>query len=176
MPYAINLYFNQEAENQVMDIWRSLDTLDQSKCLTCTNSRPHITLAIFNDLDLADAREKLASSFGEVGSFPLSFRQLGIFPHNKGTIFLTPNLSDELFQVHRRLHAIFNDIEDRGWDYYKPQSWYPHCTLAIETVREAIPGVLEEILKVFKPIDLRICSIGIASLDPISYLYEMDLK
>lgn len=176
MPYAINLYFNQEAESQVMDIWRSLEKLDQSKCLTCTNSRPHITLAIFDELDLADTKERLTSSFEEVKSFALNFRQVGIFPNNKGAIFLTPNLSDELFRIHRQLHTVFNDVENQGWDYYKPQSWYPHCTLAIETARESIPKVLEEVLKVFQPIEVTICSIGIVSLDPIAYLYEIQLK
>ena len=70
---------------------------------------------------------------------------------------------------------MFKDFDDQGWDYYKPQAWYPHCTLSIETPTEAIPGVLGQILKVFNPIDVTIKSIGIVSLDPINYLFEKEL-
>lgn len=175
MTYAVNLYFNKEAEHYITSIWRKLEGLEKGKCLICHNSRPHITLAIYNDLDLAVTKERLKSLIRDVYSFNLKFLQIGIFPHNKGAIFLTPNLTDDLFQIHRHFHERFKDFEKQGWDYYKPQSWYPHCTLSLETPTEAIPSVLGEILKVFRPMEVTITSIGIVSLDPIDYLFEIEL-
>ncbi|GAB6179245.1 2'-5' RNA ligase family protein [Desulfotomaculum defluvii] len=175
MTYAVNLYFNEEAENYIMGIWRSLDSMEKGKCLTCYDGRPHITLAIYEDLDVELAKERLKSLVREIASFRLKFLQIGIFPHNKGAIFLAPNLTDELFKIHRIFHNLFKDYDGQGWDYYKPQAWYPHCTLSMETPTEAIPSVLAEVLKVFSPIDVTIRSIGIVSLDPINYLFEVEL-
>lgn len=175
MTYAVNLYFNKEADKDITDIWKSLETLGEGKCQTCSNSRPHVTLAIYDELNLEVAKERLHVLIRGVKSFKLKFHHLGIFPHNKGAIFLIPNLADELFQLHRLFHDMFKDFEDQGWDYYKPQLWYPHCTLSIETPTEAIPSVLGQILKVFNPLDVTIKSIGIVSLDPICYLFEKEL-
>ena len=175
MTYAVNLYLNQEAENHITHIWHQLSALEKGKCLTCCNSRPHITLAIYEEVDLEEIQKRLKTFAQNIHSFHLQFLQIGIFPHPKGTIFLTPNLTDELFKLHRDFHEAFMDYQGQGWDYYKPNAWYPHCTLALETPLEEIPCVLGEILKVFKPMEVCVGSIGIASLDPIEYLMELQL-
>ncbi|RYD04910.1 hypothetical protein N752_12040 [Desulforamulus aquiferis] len=175
MTYAVNFYFNKEAESYITDIWAALDKLGKGKCLICYNGRPHITLAIYRDLNLQAAKERLKLLARDVDPFKLTFLQIGIFPNNKGTIFLSPNLTDDLFQIHRNFHAMFKDHEDQSWDYYKPQSWYPHCTLSTETSEEAIPNVLEQLLKEFSPLEVTIKAIGIVSLDPIDYLFEIEL-
>lgn len=174
MKYAVNLYFNKEAESYITEIWRDLERLEKGKCLTCANGRPHMTLAIYDDLDLEIAKGRIKSLIRDACCFELKFLQIGIFPNHKGAIFLTPNLTEDLFQIHRRFHDAFKDFAEQGWDYYKPQSWYPHCTLALETPKEAIPSVLEQILKDFTPIDFTVKSIGIVSLEPIDYLFEME--
>lgn len=176
MSYAINLYFNEEAEQSIMRLWESLALLNLGKCMSCTNGRPHITLAIYNDLDLTKAQEILGTLAQAVPSFELVFLQVGIFPLHKGTIFLTPNLTNDLFQVHGMLHAALAAWQGQGWDYYKPQIWHPHCTLSMETAVEDIPKVLGEILKDFRSIEVMIESIGIVSLDPIEYLGEFPLS
>ncbi|MGI1657485.1 MAG: 2'-5' RNA ligase family protein [Desulfitobacterium sp.] len=176
MKYAVNLYFNKQAENEIRDIWKELSALDSGKCMACDNGRPHITLAIYDNLSLDMAQERIQELAEEITSFKLRLLQIGIFPHNKGAIFLTPNLIDELFYIHRQLHQIFQDYEEQGSDYYKPQAWYPHCTLSLETPLADIPEVLGHILKIFSPIDVTIESIGIVSLDPIEYLFETTLK
>lgn len=173
MTYAINLYFDQGAENYIKNIWSRLERLEKGKCLTCVNGRPHITLAIYEDFDLELAKGRL-KSLKDFPAFSLKFHQIGIFPHHKGAIFLTPNLTDNLFQIHRQVHEFFQDFAGQGWEYYKPQAWYPHCTLAMETPREHIPSVLEQILQGFQPLEVLVKSIGIVSLEPINYLFEMD--
>lgn len=175
MAFAINLYFDQAAEDIIRGIWRQLAPLEKSKCLTCFNSRPHITLAIYENLDLTQAQERIARFCADFTPFQLKFFQLGIFPHHKGTIFLTPNLTEDLFKIHRHFHELFADHLAQEWDYYKPNTWHPHCTLAMETPLAYIPLVLEEILKVFTPFEITIESIGIVSLEPIEYLYESTL-
>ena len=172
MSFAINLYFNKEAEQAILKIWESLALLNKGKCMSCTNGRPHITLAIYNDLEMSKAKGALEVLAQKVYSFELTFLQIGIFPLNKGTIFLTPNLTNDLFQIHRTLHDAFATWEEQGWEYYKPQVWHPHCTLSMETPVADIPKVLEEILKNFQSLEVTVESIGIASLDPIEYLCE----
>lgn len=176
MKYAVNLYFDKQAEDKIRDIWANLATLDSGKCMSCNNGRPHITLAIYDNLSLDMAKERLQELAGEILAFKLRLLQIGIFPHNKGAIFLTPNLIDELFFIHRQLHQLFRDYEELGSDYYKPQAWYPHCTLSLENPLDDIPKVLSQILKIFCPMEVTIESIGIVSLEPIEYLFETPLK
>lgn len=175
MSFAINLYFNKEGEQAILKIWESLALLNIGKCMSCTNGRPHITLAIYNDLEMSKAKEVLEVITQDVYSFKLTFLQIGIFPLHKGTIFLTPNLTNELFLIHGRLHDAFAKWAEQGWEYYKPQVWHPHCTLSMETPVAEIPKVLEEILKNFQCIEVTVESMGIASLDPIEYLCEFPL-
>ncbi|AGA70872.1 2'-5' RNA ligase [Desulfitobacterium dichloroeliminans LMG P-21439] len=175
MSYAINLYFNEEAEKSIINIWETLSLLGIGKCMSCLNGRPHITLAIFDELDLAQAREQLMHLAETVPVFSLKLLQVGMFPHNKGAIFLAPNLPDKLFQIHRDLHKMLGAWDEHSWDYYKPQDWYPHCTLSLETPIGEIPEVLRELLKIFQPIDITIEAIGMVSLEPIDYLCEFSL-
>lgn len=176
MKYALNLYFNKQAEAEILNIWESLAVLGSGKCMSCYNGRPHITLAIYDKLSLDMARKRLKELAEEISSFKLKLIQIGIFPHNKGAIFLAPNLIDELFYIHRQIHRLFQDYEEQGSDYYKPQAWYPHCTLSLETPLDEIPKVLGHILKIFRPIEATIESIGIVSLEPIEYIFETPLK
>lgn len=175
MSFAINLYFNKEAEASILKIWESLAPLNIGKCMSCTNGRPHITLAIYDYLEMGEVKEKLQVLSQAVSSFELTLLQVGIFPLHKGTIFLTPNLTKELFQIHDIIHVALRAWEEQSWEYYKPQVWHPHCTLSLETPVTEIPKVLEEILKNFQSIEVTIEAIGIASLDPIDYLCEFPL-
>jgi len=172
MSYAINLYFDQETEKAIIDIWESLSRLNIGKCMTCANGRPHITLAIYEELNVERAKEALASLAQSFKPFQLEFLQIGIFPLNKGAIFLAPNYSQELLALHSQVHESFGEWAEKGWAYYEPQAWCPHCTLSLETPVEDIPKVLAEILKDFQALAATVRSIGLVSLLPIEYLGE----
>src|SRR5690554_2035703 len=161
MNIALNLYFNQEAEREIFGIWERLASLKAGKCMSCSNGRPHITLAIYENVNVDILKEKIKVLARKIHKFNLNFLQIGIFPHNKGAIFLAPNLNDELFHCHRLIHAGLQELADHCWDYYKPHSWYPHCTLSLETPLNDIPRVIQEIIKDFQPIDVKVDSIGI---------------
>lgn len=175
MKLALNLYFDQEAERKIIGIWNRLANLKAGKCMSCSNGRPHITLAIYEDVDSSFFNEKIKVVAEKIQPFKLKFLQIGIFPNNKGAIFLTPNLTNELFKTHSISYEEFGELAEKCWDHYKPQSWHPHCTLSLETPITFIPKVIEEILKDFQPIDVTIESIGMVSLEPIEYLTEIKL-
>lgn len=176
MKIALNLYFDQEAEGEIIGIWERLASLKAGKCMSCSNGRPHITLAIYENVNLDCLREKIKGLARKIQGFNLKFLQIGIFPHNKGAIFLAPNLNDELLHCHRLIHAELEELTEQCWDYYKPHSWYPHCTLSLETPLHDIPRVIQEIIKDFRPLDVKVEFIGIASLEPLEYLTEIRLE
>ncbi|NMA69556.1 MAG: 2'-5' RNA ligase family protein [Desulfitobacterium sp.] len=176
MKIALNLYFDQKAERQIIAIWERLARIKVGKCMSCSNGRPHITLAIYQDVNPDILKEKINVIAEKIPGFELKFLQIGIFPHNKGAIFLAPSLKDELFHSHRLSHTELQEISEHCWDYYKPHSWYPHCTLSLETPLNDIPKVIQEIIKDFQPIDVKVDSIGLVSLDPLEYLTEIKLK
>jgi len=47
--------------------------------------------------------------------------------------------------VHRTFHDVFADLREDQWPYYLPDSWVPHCTLAINIKWEEVHKALDNV-------------------------------
>lgn len=63
MPYALQLYFDPGTDAMVRQLWCRFAEAGIARHLAESANRPHLTLAIYDDLDVAMAeRELLLSS------------------------------------------------------------------------------------------------------------------
>jgi 2'-5' RNA ligase len=175
MTYAINLYFDGKSERAIQHIWDELAKDETSTYMVEIDSRPHITLTIYHDIDINDFEKRFTQFTNTTHSIEIKCNYIGVFPKNKGTVFLAPTMTDDLMKMHRDFHHLFEDYGNQEWDYYKSNCWFPHCTISNETSDEVVPEIIRRVLNIFQPMKIRIESIGIVKLYPIKYLKEQKL-
>jgi 2'-5' RNA ligase len=130
MLYAVELYFNKETEEKIMRLPQGLAEKGLSTRYLEWKTRPHITLGLFNNIDLEKCDKLLKEFAKEVTSLPAHLSSIGIF-NNSRCIFLSPVVTRELLQLHLNFHNIFSFCDHSGYEYYLPDSWVPHCAVML---------------------------------------------
>lgn len=145
MKYAIEAYFDRDTEAALAHLAGRVAEEGISTKFLEWKSRPHITLACYNDIDEADCIPKLKAFAAAKGKLPIAFHSVGMFT-DTGTIFASPVGNGALFALQRELHAVLCGYDATGWDWYLPDRWTPHCTLALtgEDGERAYPARIPE--------------------------------
>lgn len=150
--FAVELLFDAEAEAAVLQVWRDVRARTGSSVLFDLASRPHVTLAVYEERD-GPRLDRAVRAFPAPAT-PFLLSSAGAFPGDEGIAFLAPVVTDALLALHRRWH----DASPGSHDLYRPGQWVPHCTVgvlidaaarseALEAARRALPirGRFEEI-------------------------------
>jgi 2'-5' RNA ligase len=164
--YAVELFFESKFEGFVRDIWKGLSERNiSSNMQDIVGIRPHITLAVYNDIpQLESFIEMFVSYFQKVQEIKLKFDVLACFP-TSGTLFIDPTVTEELILMHKRYHDQFQDLLGQANQYYIPDNWDPHCTLAIKLAPEEILMAMNYCYQDFKPRKTRITEVGIIKIE-----------
>ena len=78
MPYGVMLYFDDQTEKTILNIWQSLAENNLSSSMLDAGIRPHITLAIYEELDCRPCENELVKITAKTASLPIQFTHLGI--------------------------------------------------------------------------------------------------
>ncbi|MCF7793354.1 MAG: 2'-5' RNA ligase family protein [Candidatus Cloacimonetes bacterium] len=172
MPFAIELYFDQQSTATLIDL--------RTKFLLAglpvdEDTLPHISLAIYDQLDLYDYIKRLKKYAASISPFNLKLTQVGMFHGEKKVVFLQPGLDDRLKALHQDFHVHFQDEIKNEWSYYLPQNWIPHCTLVLAAEEKQIPKALKVIDNLQLPIKARIEKIGILGFKPNEQLAVFEI-
>jgi 2'-5' RNA ligase len=92
-----------------------------------SGNRPHLTLAIYQELVLAEAKERLTLLAATSKSLPITFSHIGLFPTPEAVVFVAPRVTSDLLELHSRLHDLLADIGRQLLAYYLPGQW---CRIA----------------------------------------------
>jgi len=164
MPFAVELYLDDDADKRVRSIWEALDAGGVQSLGSVPRSayRPHVSLAVFDsgDGEVLDVvlREALQKSLGLVMSLP----SLGFFLAEEPVAFLGVVPSVALLAAHRVVVDALAGVVIGYWPYYEPDALMPHCTLAT-AVRE--PAKVTQIVAGFGlPIVATITSAGLVEV------------
>ena len=102
---------------------------------------------------------------------------VGMFNDSK-TIFLSPTMTSDMYQFQRELHNSLNGFDTQGWEYYCPDQWVPHCTVALtrEDKEEAFFQASELILHEFRKMSGDVVEIGLVKVTfPVQEIYTVKL-
>jgi 2'-5' RNA ligase len=130
MLYAVELYFNKETEEKIMRLPQGLAEKGLSTRYLEWKTRPHITLGLFNNIDLEKCDKLLKEFTKEVKSLPAHLSSIGIF-NNSRCVFLSPVVTRDLLELHLNFHDTFSFCDHSGYEYYLPDSWAPHCSVML---------------------------------------------
>ena len=139
---AIELAFDSASDQRLGLLWSRLSALYAGPTESELGVRPHITLALFRGGEPRDLPGLLESLAGELACFGLTLGTVGRFPGSEGVVFLRPEVSAERARAHTILHELLAKERDLVHAYYRPGTWHPHCTMAINVPDALIDAVL----------------------------------
>ena len=101
---------------------------------------------------------------------------VGMFNDTK-TIFASPMMNDSMYEFQRELHEYLKNFDTTGQEWYCPNRWMPHCTLALtKEDEEVFYKASDLILYEFKKMDGEFVSIGLVKISfPVDEIYTVEL-
>lgn len=178
MQYAIELYFDRETERRLNELAKKVAEEKISTKFLEWKTRPHLTLACWNDVEEAECIEKLRLFAGNHSAMPAQIDSVGMFPDTK-TIFVSPVMNRGMYQFQQELHESMSDFDAKGWEWYYPDRWVPHCTMALtrEDDEDAFFRASKLLLRKFQKMSGKFVSIGLVKITfPVEEIFTIDLK
>ncbi len=178
MQYAIELYYDKETEKKLFNLTKRIADEKISTKFLEWKTRPHLTLACFNDVDESQCIEQLKVFAQNHKTMPAYIGSVGMFNDTK-TIFVSPVMNNSMYQFQRELHECLGDFDINGWEWYCPNRWVPHCTIALtsEDDNEAFFKASDLLLREFKKMSGEFTAIGLVKITfPVEEIFTIDLN
>lgn len=161
MAHALQLFFDDTAEQTVRDLWQRLETIGVPSLATRTHRkhRPHVTLAMAGAIP-ASARKAVGAELQLLSIPDLWLYTLGTFPGEDPVLLLGAVVDTEVLAVHSAVHDVLAGKVTNPSAYYFPGAWVPHCTLA-QGISSAELSTGFAQLHPLEPIKASISSVGV---------------
>ena len=175
MSFAVQLYFDPESDKAIRSLWEAIASTGIPFPLRDSGNRPHVSLAIYEQIDVSVCTS-LLNSFAQMYSpFALSVASLGIFSEEKTVVFLAPIVSSSLLNLHRHIHQLLQDAIALPAAHYLPEYWTPHCALATRVPPHFLSQAVKIGLGISFPFSLSIEEFGIIQYPPVTHLFSCQL-
>jgi len=177
MQYAIELYFDKKTEDKLFDISRKIADSNISTKFLEWKTRPHLTLACFSDIDEEACAEKLKQFAKSHSKIPSFLGSIGMFNDSK-TIFVSPVMTKDMYQLQRELHEAMKGFDTTGWEWYLPDRWVPHCTIALtkDDPEDAFFKASDLVLHEFEKMAGEFTALGIVKVSfPVEEIMTIEL-
>jgi 2'-5' RNA ligase len=170
MAFAITLYFDTQTEKLIKAIWEELAETEVAPYLHQSSNRPHIKLAIFEDLDLKESEQRLKALATGNSPMPIVWKQVGIFPNPQPTVFLGPVVTPALLELQARVEQGFHDIGAYPlFDFFRSGQWLPHCLLAMDLEPAKLMDAVRIGMHLALPYTGMIVEIGVIEFHPVKH-------
>jgi len=140
MGYAVELFLRVDESQAIQRLFATTQSV-----LANIGTTPHVSLAAFEDVDVAKLTEIVRDFAAHTARFTLRLSSVGMFPGRENVVFLAPVVTASLLEVHAALHARLAADGLSCDPRYLPGAWVPHCAI---TVEEPIVRTLETIKEI----------------------------
>ena len=178
MQYAIELYYDEETEQKLYQLANRVADEKLSTKFLEWKSRPHLTLACFNDVDETRCTELLEKFAKTHKVMPAYIGSVGMFNDTK-TIFVSPVMNRKMYELQSELHDCFAECDKTGWEWYCPDSWVPHCTIAMtgEDGKDIFYQASDLVLHEFQKMAGEFVSVGLVKISfPVKEIHTVNLS
>ena len=164
MSYAVVLYFDYESSDRIYAV-KQLLTDNGIKINEI--AKPHISLAIYDDIDEQELIAKIKEFTRRRIDLFLTLSYIGIFPSNENAVFLAPKVTQNLLDFHFEFLQFMSGLKSKLNAYYDVTAWVPHCTIGMnitDTELSKAVTILKDNAKL--PIEGRLDRIAIVKFPP----------
>ena len=87
-------------------------------------------------------------------------------------------MNDSMYQFHRELHECLQEFDTTGYEWYCPNRWVPHCTLALtkDDAEDVFYKSSDLILHEFEKMSGSFISIGLVKITfPVEEIFCVEL-
>lgn len=128
--YGLIAMFDITTEQLIKNTWKELkERAISTYAYEVEDRRPHITLASYNNLNIADFTQLMNEIYINQSDIDIKFNTIGSF-FNSGALFYSPTITKEMIEFHSNHHKNFKRFNDNPKSLYLPDNWIPHCTIA----------------------------------------------
>ncbi len=176
MSYALEILFDEKSQGEIQSHYKKLKELSISSYLLDLESLPHITLCAFNDIQSEKSFPILNNICTKTKKFNLKFVSIGVFPYPTPTLHFSPLITSQLLDFHSTICDKYSFLNNKGFEYYTPDSWVPHCTVDVSSDFNVICKSTDYLLRNYTPLEVtvdRLCWIEVKR--PIEQLIEYEL-
>jgi 2'-5' RNA ligase len=169
------MYFDAEADGRVRALWGTLATAGAGSCVENVGSAPHVSLAVFDELERSRAVSALSRFVESCEPLTVSFRGVEMFDQPDRVIYLALAADEELFAVHAELHAFLRSMRLSSSPLYLPGRWIPHCTLAQHVPAHVFDAAVAVARGEFQQFDANLSEIALVEYAPMRTLWRRRL-
>jgi len=174
MALAINIRSDNESSNRIRGLWKKSSTFEESASMEKLNYPPHITLAIYDDVDEKVLTDALKSTFCKKSSIKLSFNRVDFFDVHPLVLYAKPELTQELLSLHSEIHNFIG--ADLSREFYQPNKWIPHCSLALDISEEKRTEALQFAGQKLDRFTVNFDTADVVSFPPVRVIREIVLS
>lgn len=131
MPYVVELLLDENAADKVRALWQRLADAGLPSRYLDLELTPHVTIAVFDELDPVQARDAFASFAAEETPEPISLYSPASFPTDEGVLYLAPIVTRGLLELHAGFHERFAELDQPVGEYFFRGRWVPHVTVGL---------------------------------------------
>ena len=142
MGFAVELYLDSLTDAKVRRVWASLAEAGINSHLITVGARPHVSLAVFGELDPECLRADMQDFARVTPQFAFRLSSVGTFGSDEGVVYIAPERTQTLTETHRRYHERLARLGALPSRYYWPGVWRPHCTVAMHVTSDKIEAAV----------------------------------
>jgi 2'-5' RNA ligase len=176
MTLAIPLYFDVKTESIIQSAWQELAEEGVAPYMFGSGIRPHLTLAIYRDIDHHACQTVLSSLIENLDTLKITFSYVGIFFTPAPVVFLAPTMTRELITLHETVNKLLDKVGDTPDPYYLPGQWVAHCTLAVEFDRGMVNRAVEIALKTALPLSGWAAELCLVEFPPYQDVFSLKMR
>jgi len=169
--YAINIRSDNDSRRPLEALWERCGALGGSPSMATLHYPPHISLAIYDDIDPSALFRALDSACIGLNAMTIRFSKLGYFEAPQAIIlWAAPEMPEQLYSVHAHVHSKIG--AERCRPNYRPGKWTPHSSLALAVPPENKGCALALVEEGIEPFEVVFDRADCASFMPVKVLYE----
>ena len=174
MGYAVELYLDEKAQDNVRKLRAALRAQGIDDGLDLVNETPHISLAVIPDVEDERVLDVVARFAAAQAPLTVTLEAIGSFVGPQNVLFAVPIPSPALLTAHSSLHAQLRAHCDY-LPYYLPGRWVPHCSLVMRLADEQMGAAFTWLRETFKPITSELGQLGVIQFRPVVDLVRWPL-
>lgn len=163
--YVVEFLFDENSEKKINKLWKELINNNiNPKLSKMKGLRPHITIAVYDELDEESFLRDLKKYKKTFKSININFDIVGSFP-STGTCFIKPTVTMRLLEEHKRFHEFFEKHNNYVSKYYIVDNWNPHCTLGLKLKNSEISNIFNYTISNFTSFEAKLVDIAFIKID-----------